>query len=128
MLIGKFNHLFAGDKTKLLFSHKQTSMEFRFYSQCFVLNLTMTIVFLPVGCQRTMSYSRSTLSYATTLNAKSWLSLMGGGLLRLPREVRTHSLLKGIKRMFSWRMYCIYLISWLHYIKSMLFLKVIFIL
>lgn len=28
--------------------------------------------------------------------------IMGGGLLRLPREVRTHSLLKGIKRMFSW--------------------------
>ena len=35
MLIGKFNHLFTGDKTKLLFFHKQTSMEFRFYSQYF---------------------------------------------------------------------------------------------
>ena len=33
---------------------------------------------------------------------ESDLRLMGGGLLRLPREVRTHSLLKGIKRMFSW--------------------------
>ena len=48
-----------------------------------------------------MSCSRSTLSYGTT-HAKSWWSLIGGGLLRLPREVRTHSLVKGIKRMFSW--------------------------
>lgn len=43
MLIGKFNHLFAGDKAKLLFFHK-VSTESGSARNAFVLNLTMTIV------------------------------------------------------------------------------------
>lgn len=45
MLIGKFNHLFAGDKTKLFFFFtSRQAWNSGSTRNAFVLNLTMTIV------------------------------------------------------------------------------------